>query len=467
MKGVSQMSFYDNEQNNDQHQSDTSHSNTYMKPNDQKQVAPSNDYLFSTAQQETKHRTTTENNNRPVKNTKPSKPSKQKSTSLWSMLLSGVTGGVIVAIVAVVLIMNGFIPTQAINNQTSIDAIETAGTPDNGTTEVIRTVVSEDTESLAGAIQKASEAVVGISNIQQASLWTPTQEAGTGSGVIYKKEDGKAYVVTNNHVVEGATGVEVILPSGEHVSADVLGTDALTDLAVLEMDGSKVSQVATLGHSESLVIGDTAIAIGNPLGTEFAGTVTRGIISGLERSVEVDTNGDRMPDWTTEVIQTDAAINPGNSGGALINTAGEVIGINSMKVAQEAIEGIGFAIPIDAAKPVIEQLETNGKVARPFIGISAVSLSTVPTINKQQTLKLGEEVTDGVVLAEVQNGSPADKAGLQRYDVVTKIDDQEIESMMDLRKYLYSEIKVGETINLTYYREGEQQTTELTLTEQQ
>ncbi|WP_138418955.1 S1C family serine protease [Aquibacillus sediminis] len=400
-----------------------------------------------------------------------SNKNKKSRSSLWAILLSGVTGGIVVALVGFFLLNTGLIQLDShTSNTTATESTETTNSQPNNQNyntenDVIPTIANERSNSLTNAIEQVSDAVVGVSNIQQAGLWTPTQENGIGSGVIYKKENDNAYVVTNNHVVEGASDIEVILTNGDHVNAKLLGADQLTDLAVLEIDGSNVSQVATLGTSENLIVGDTAIAIGNPLGTEFAGTVTKGIISGLDRSVEMDLNGDRRPDWTTEVLQTDAAINPGNSGGALINSNGEVIGINSMKIAQESVEGIGFAIPIDEAKPVIEQLETDGKIARPFIGISAVSLSTVPSMNKQQTLKLDEEVTDGVVLAEVETGSPADNAGLQRYDVITQIDDHSIDNMMNLKQYLYSEREIGDQVTITYYREGNEQTTTLTLSD--
>ncbi len=205
----------------------------------------------------------------------------------------------------------------------------------------------------------------------------------------------------------------------ERLKAEVLGSDRLTDLAVLRVDGSKVDTVAKLGSSDDLQVGDTAIAIGNPLGMNFANSVTKGIISGLERSISVDTNGDRRPDWITEVIQTDAAINPGNSGGALINADGEVVGINSMKIARREVEGIGFAIPIDSALPVIKQLANDGKVARPYIGISTASVSQVPPQYRDQ-VQLPEDVEGGMVIAQVEPGSPADNASLQQFDVITK-----------------------------------------------
>ncbi|MFC4402065.1 S1C family serine protease [Gracilibacillus xinjiangensis] len=395
--------------------------------------------------------------------------SNKKDKNLGGMLLSGLAGGLVVAL------FSGGIFLSVLDNEEQTAGTEqvtgeTTNETDQSNEDVIPTtnVANDNTEvnSLSEAISNVSDAVVGISNIQQVNLWEESDAAGTGSGVVYKKEGDYAYVVTNNHVVEGAQDVEVILTNGEHVEAQVLGTDALTDLAVLRIPSDQVTTVAPLGTSADLTVGDTAIAIGNPLGTEFAGSVTRGIISGLDRAVDVDLNRDGMADWTTEVIQTDAAINPGNSGGALINTNGEVVGINSMKIALESVEGIGFAIPIDDAKPIIEQLETGKEVQRPFIGISAVNLETVPARHKQETLQLDETVENGIVIADVEVSSPADSAGLQRYDVITKINDHEIKSMLELKTYLYRETNIGDKVTVTFYRDGKEQTTTLTLSEQ-
>ncbi|GAB2555940.1 S1C family serine protease [Gracilibacillus alcaliphilus] len=395
-----------------------------------------------------------------------SNQSTKKEKNTLPMLMSGVAGGVIAALFTGGIFWNMVHDEpEAAGDSTEAPTQEVAG-EDNSTAAT--NLVNTDTANIvSAAVKKVSDAVVGISNIQQVNLWEESDAAGTGSGVVYKDDGEYAYVVTNNHVVEGAQEVEVTLTNGEHVPAEVLGTDQLTDLAVLRIPNDEVTTVAEMGSSNDISVGETAIAIGNPLGQEFAGSVTQGIISGLDRSVDIDLNQDGQPDWTTSVIQTDAAINPGNSGGALINADGKLIGINSMKIAQAQVEGIGFAIPIDDAKPIIDQLETNNQVVRPFLGLSAVDLSTVPTRNVQETLKLDESVENGVVIAQIEPNSPADEAGLERYDVITKIDEKEIESMLDLKQYLYSETAVGDEVNITFYRDGNLQTTTLTLTEQE
>lgn len=400
----------------------------------------------------------TENNNIPEQlnsNYNETNSASRNKRSFFSAFFGGITGGILSAIIVAVLFLTNVIPVPS-------DQEKTPSAHNNGNTaEVSKTIDSEDAEESTD-ISEVSDAVVGVINLQQRDIWAESEEAGTGSGIIYKKEDGKAYVVTNQHVVKNAKDLEVALNDDQRIKAKVLGSDELTDLAVLEIDGKKIDTVAKLGSSKELKAGDTVIAIGNPLGMEFANSLTKGIISGLNRSVSIDTNGDGRPDWITEVIQTDAAINPGNSGGALVNTDGEVIGINSMKIAQQAIEGIGFAIPADTAIPIIEDLETDGDVARPVIGISTASLNQVPP-QYRNAIKLPEDVKGGMVVADVQAGSPADEAGLQQFDVITKIDNKEVTSMLELRKYMYSETEVGDTIKLEYYRDGKKQTTELDL----
>lgn len=382
-----------------------------------------------------------------------------KNTSGWKAFLFGLLGGLIPVAILIALLSYDVISfgNDSSTNSTSIT------NEDNSGPEIITTMADEDGAASTN-LAEASEAVVGVTNLQRQSIWTDSQEAGTGSGIIYKKEDGKAYVVTNHHVVNGAEQVEVVLSNDERVQAKVLGSDELTDLAVLQIDADKVSKVASLGSMDDKQVGETVFAIGNPLGIEFANSLTKGIISGLERSVSVDTNGDNVADWITEVIQTDAAINPGNSGGALVDTNGKVIGINSMKIASTQVEGIGFAIPIDSALPIMEQLESNGKVQRPFIGISMATINQVP-MQYRHNIILPEGVEHGMVVASVEPGSPAEEAGLQQFDVITKIDEHDTPTALELRKYMYSETQVGDTVKLEVYRNGEKQIIDLKLME--
>lgn len=382
----------------------------------------------------------------PGNNDNKKEPSKALSTlQAW---LSGAIGGLTVLIIGFLLLYNGVISLdpfieneQLISNPpTQSGIIQTSGHGDGVSAELLSDV--------AGA-------VVGVANYRSLNLFSENVDAGTGSGVIYKVEGDRAYVVTNQHVINGANQIEVILTNGEHVDATLHGQDELTDLAVLSIDAEHADVIATFGSSSELIVGEPAIAIGNPLGTEFAGTVTKGIISGLDRTLEMDLNKDGVSDWSMDVIQTDAAINPGNSGGALINSSGEVIGINSMKIATHAVEGIGFAIPIDEAIPIIEQLESDGTVTRPFIGISAIDLSSVSPRHVQGTLQLDPaEVTGGIVIAEVHPDSSADQAGLKTYDVIVEIGDKEINDMLDLRQFLYQDTEIGERVMVSYYRDG-------------
>lgn len=329
----------------------------------------------------------------------------------------------------------------------------------------VKNVSVDVNTAITGIVDEVSDAVVGVVNLQEAGFWNETGEAGTGSGVIYKKEGNNAFVVTNHHVIAGATQVEISLSDGTRVPAEILGSDELTDLAVLRVDSEKIKQVAQFGDSDKVKPGEPVIAIGNPLGLQFSGSVTQGIISGTERAIPIDENGDGQVDWNAEVLQTDAAINPGNSGGALINIDGKVIGINSMKIAQSAVEGIGLSIPSNHTIPIIEDLEKYSEVRRPFLGIGMRSSNEVSSYHLEQTLKLPKEVTSGVIVMSVVPVSPAAQAGLQELDVITEFAGQEVKDIIELRKILYKQ-EAGDTVELTYYRSGEKKTARMKLGEQ-
>lgn len=312
------------------------------------------------------------------------------------------------------------------------------------------------------AVDKVGPAVVSIiSSGKDGEGADSLSRLGMGSGVIFQKDGGKVRIATNNHVVEEGTSFEVVLSNGERRKATVVGKDRLTDLAVLEMDGKNIETVADFGDSDKLKPGQTAIAIGNPLGLGLSQTVTAGIISWPKRSIPVLPGQDGEYEWELDMIQTDAAINQGNSGGALIDLNGKVIGINSLKVADTGVEGLGFAIPINEAKPVLDELIKHNKIRRPYIGVSSASLSLFKS--GLETLKLPDNVKAGAIVLEVQG--PALKAGLKTNDVIVQLDDQPIYTTLGLRKYLYGHKKIGDKLQITYYRAGKKDTVTVSLEE--
>nr|WP_245252451.1 trypsin-like peptidase domain-containing protein [Paenibacillus sediminis] len=318
-------------------------------------------------------------------------------------------------------------------------------------------------ERIVQVAAKVRPAVVSIVNHKDKKDKN-MDDAVLGSGVIFKKENGKAFVITNDHVIDGAQELEVVTVDGKSIVANVVGKDQVTDLAVLEMDGDDIKAVADMGDSDDLRVGETVVAIGNPLG--LGDTLTSGIVSYTNRVVPVSLNQDGVYDWEQEVIQTDAAINEGNSGGALVDLNGHVIGINTMKIADSGVEGIGFAIPSNRVMKTVDDLVAHGKVSRPYLGVYSVDLNNpYSPLDKDElkNLKLPAHVTDGVIVLEVVG--PAEKAGLKLNDVITEFDKQPIKSTLELRKYLYDHKKIGDSLEVTFYRDGELKTTTVTLEE--
>lgn len=341
----------------------------------------------------------------------------------------------------------------------------------NSTTITQTSVKNEN--STTKAVDKVKDAVVSIitySANSQNSLFgygesdtdTNTEQVSSqGSGVIYKKDGEYAYIVTNTHVINGANKVDIRLADGTKVPGEIVGTDTYSDIAVVKISSEKVSAVAEFGDSSQLTVGETAIAIGSPLGSEYANTVTQGIVSSLNRTVSLKSEDGQA--ISTKAIQTDTAINPGNSGGPLINIQGQVIGITSSKIATNggtSVEGLGFAIPSNDAIKIIEQLEKNGKVTRPALGIQMVNLSNLSTTDLQK-LKLPDNITSGVAVRSVQPNMPAN-GHIEKYDVITKVDGNPIASATELQNALYSH-SVGDEITITYYRNGKEETTTIKL----
>ena len=305
--------------------------------------------------------------------------------------------------------------------------------------------------AIEDAIENIYDSVVTVES------YSNNQNIGSGTGFVYKTDDNKGYILTNHHVIASADKIEVITGSNENVEVDLLGSDEYTDIAVLSIDKDKVTKVAKLGDSDTTSLGSTVIAVGSPMGSDYSGSITRGIISGKDRMIESDS-------IITKVLQTDAAINPGNSGGPLVNLAGEVIGITSMKLATEEIEGMGFAIPINDVKNYLEYIEKGKEIPRPSIGISVINASDRYSLYRSG-LNYKSKVTSGVVIADTVSGASAQKAGLQVGDIITKFDDKEIKDVSTLRYYLY-QYKTGDTIKVTYVRNEKEETLDMKLIEQ-
>lgn len=342
----------------------------------------------------------------------------------------------------------------------------------------------ETSERMISASGKIRPAVVSIVNITQEAdsqdfetysgrYQELPEHASLGSGVIFHKKGGKAYIITNAHVIAGAVKINAVLIDGTQKEAKVVGKDSISDIAVLAVDDKGIDTVAEIGSSSNLRVGEMVIAVGNPLG--FGDSVTNGIVSFLHRIVPVSLNQDGIYDWEQEVIQTTAAINQGNSGGVLADLEGRVVGINSMKIADTGVEGLGFAIPIDNVMPIVEQLMKHGKVLRPYMGVFSVDLDIYLEFPGYMPGDEGNEdgeepvvpsgVTKGALVLEAVG--PAKEAGLKFNDIITELDGKPISGTLELRKYLYNEKKIGESMTVTYYRNGKKAETRLTLTEKE
>lgn len=308
---------------------------------------------------------------------------------------------------------------------------------------------------LTQTVNKIYDSVVMIKSFKKNTL------AGSGSGFVYKVDDKYGYIMTNQHVVEGATKANAKFTSGEEVEVEILGGDKYIDIAVLRVPVKNVISVAKIGSSKDLKLGETVIAIGTPIDEEYYNTVTGGHISGLNRKVTVSI--DSKNDWVQDVIQIDAALNPGNSGGALVNVNGEIIGVPSLKLINDSIEGMGFAIKIEDAMKHIDDLENGRKIERPLLGITHINV-TESSILREYNVSVDSEIKEGIAILEVVKDSSADKAGLQKGDVIIALDDSKVTNTAYLRYLLYQH-NVGDKIKLTYIRGKETKTTEVTLSQ--
>lgn len=345
---------------------------------------------------------------------------------------------IVVAIVS--SIIGGLVTYGLIGSK--IDSLSNSNNSSNGS--VTKYEISDVENPVVAIEETAGPSIVGVKvNYMSQGFFGSLKEADEeGSGIVYT-EDG--YIITNYHVIESAINnstakVTVTFANEDkEYEATIVGGDETTDLAVIKIDATGLTK-ATIGESSNIKVGELAVAIGNPLGQEFAGSVTVGYISAVNRKITTDGR-------TYKLIQTDAAINPGNSGGALVNSKGEVIGINTVKISSTETEGLGFAIPTDDAMPIIKELISNGKIVRPYIGISGVNLD-------ETTAKMNNLV-QGIYVAGVVANSPASQSGIQKGDVITAIEGKEITTMEELNEIKNTK-KIGDEVTLKINRSGKE-----------
>ncbi len=381
----------------------------------------------------------------PVSRIKKKIRKKQRHTKTWLVAFASAVAGALVVSVATPFISKG------INTLSGGHfAFGTTQTTDSSQTVSPVTYNSEDLKPLTTVEigKTVGPSVVGIvSQVESQGFFQKEVSTGSGSGIIFTNN---GHIVTNYHVIEGASSVKVVLNTGEEYDATLVGSDERTDLAVIKIDAQNLTP-AVLGDSTNLEAGETVVAIGNPLGLEFAGSLSKGIISAVNRTVTVSNR-------TYKMIQTDAAINPGNSGGALVNEYGQVIGINSVKVSSDGVEGMGFAIPISEAKPVIEDIMNYGYVkGRPLIGLSTRFVT-------EQEAYYYNLASAGLFVVEVTPGSGAEKAGIQKGDIVISCDGTKIDAAETLNN-IRDQHKAGDVIKLTVNRDGQQLELSVTLGE--
>jgi serine protease Do len=322
-------------------------------------------------------------------------------------------------------------------------------------TKTLSEVSISESDTLASSIDKVYDAVVVIQTYNNRGTLS-----GSGTGFYYKKDDKKGYLITNYHVIDDAAKITVTNTNEVESEATLLGGDEYSDIAVLSVDVENVISVATLGESSSVNVGDTVFTVGSPLGIKYMGTVTKGILSGKNRQVTTTlSNGS----FVMDVLQTDAAINPGNSGGPLLNINGEVIGVTSLKLVEDEIEGMGFALPIESVTNILDKLENGEEIVRPKLGIQMMDLDNSFYLSRYG-INIDTNLTEGTVIIKLEDNSVAEEAGLKVGDVIIKINDDKITDTAHFRYNLYK-YEVGDTISITINRNGEEKTISVKLTD--
>lgn len=322
----------------------------------------------------------------------------------------------------------------------------------NNEIKTIKEVNISESNNLKESIDKIYDAVVVVQTYDEKN-----NIIGTGTGFVYKKTDDKGYIITNHHVIDKASIIKIINTDNQEVVATLNGSDEYSDIAILTIPSENVLKVATIGDSTKLELGDTLFTVGSPLGIKYQGTVTKGILSGKDRKVTVSLNNGS---FVMDVLQTDAAINPGNSGGPLVNINGEVIGVTSMKLVEDEIEGMGFAIPIELVMATIDDLENGKKIERPILGVNLINIDEQQLL-RSYNIKIDDSIKQGIAVVKVESNTPA-YGILEVGDVIVKINEEEVEDTAHF-KYMLYKYRVGDTITLTYYRNNKLETTKVLL----
>ncbi len=335
-------------------------------------------------------------------------------------------------VVVLIVVMVGVLGTLYLTNLNK-------ETVDTGTH---KNITIKESDTINPAIEKVYDSVVAV------EAFNSNRQTSSGSGFVYKKDNKYGYIMTNNHVVEGATTLKVVDMNGNEIDATLLGRDSYTDIAILKIDVDKVLSVASIGDNLESKLGDSVFTVGTPIDSEYIGTVTKGILSGVNRTITVssETSGKYM----MEVLQTDASINPGNSGGPLVNINGEVIGVTSMKLVTDSIEGMGFAIPVEIAMAHVGKLEKGETIERPYIGISLYDLSNAYNSDVKK-----DNLDYGVIVANTADNSPAAESGLKTNDIILTVDGTKVKNSAHFKYMLYKH-DIGDNVKLKVKRDGKE-----------